>query len=78
MYANEQQIKKWLKCENKVSKFYIVARSTRLMAIRKQLHDVLTLIAELGHNNVNEDIRYTLVIDHMILPEHEHIDISMN
>jgi KaiC/GvpD/RAD55 family RecA-like ATPase len=41
------------------------------VAIRKQLHDVLTLIAELGHNNVNEDIRHTLVIDQMRLPEHE-------
>ena len=41
------------------------------MAIRKQLHDVLTLIAELGHNNVNEDIRHTLVIDQMRLREHE-------
>lgn len=41
------------------------------MAIRKQLHDVLTLIAELGHNNVNEDIRHTLVIDQMRLRVHE-------
>ena len=41
------------------------------MAIRKQLHDVLTLIAELGHNNLNEDISHTLVIDRMGLPEHE-------
>jgi hypothetical protein len=41
------------------------------MAIRKQLHDVLTLIAELGHNNVNQDIRHVLVIDRMRLPEHE-------
>lgn len=41
------------------------------MAIRKQLHDVLALTAELGHNNVNEDVRHTLVIDRMGLPEHE-------
>ncbi len=41
------------------------------MTIRKQLHDVLALIAGLGHNNVNEDIRHTLVIDRMGLPEHE-------
>jgi Mn-dependent DtxR family transcriptional regulator len=41
------------------------------MTIRKQLHDVLALIAELGHNNDNEDIRHTLVIDRMGLPEHE-------
>jgi predicted transcriptional regulator len=41
------------------------------MAIRKQLHDVLALTAELTHNNVNEDVRHTLVIDHMGLPEHE-------
>jgi hypothetical protein len=41
------------------------------MAIRKQLHDVLVLTAELTHNNVNEDVRHTLVIDSMSLPEHE-------
>ena len=41
------------------------------MAIQKQLHDVLALTAELGHNNVNEDVRHTLVIDRMGLPEHE-------
>jgi ribosomal protein S19E (S16A) len=41
------------------------------MAIRKQLHDVLELTAELTHNNVNEDVRHTLVIDHMGSPEHE-------
>ncbi len=41
------------------------------MAIRKQLHNVLALTAELGHNNVNEDVRHTLVIDRMGLPEHE-------
>jgi Mn-dependent DtxR family transcriptional regulator len=41
------------------------------MAIRKQLHDVLALTAELTHNNVNEDVRHTLVIDRMGLPEHE-------
>jgi predicted transcriptional regulator len=41
------------------------------MAIRKQLHDVLELTAELTHDNVNEDVRHTLVIDRMGLPEHE-------
>jgi KaiC/GvpD/RAD55 family RecA-like ATPase len=41
------------------------------MAIRKQLHDVLALTAELTHNNVNENVRHTLVIDRMGLPEHE-------
>lgn len=41
------------------------------MAIRKQLQDVLTLIAELTHNNLNEDLRHTLIIDRMGLPEHE-------
>ena len=41
------------------------------MAIRKQLHDVLVLTAELGHNNVNEDVRHTSVIDRMGLPEDE-------
>ena len=41
------------------------------MAIRKQLHDVLASTAELTHNNVNEDVRHTLVIDRMGLPEHE-------
>lgn len=41
------------------------------MAIRKQLHHVLALTADLTHNNVNEDIRHTLVIDRTGLPEHE-------
>jgi hypothetical protein len=41
------------------------------MAIRKQLRDVLALIAELTQNNVNEDVRHTLVIDRMELPGHE-------
>jgi predicted transcriptional regulator len=41
------------------------------MAIRKQLHDVLALTAELTHDNVNEDVHHTLVIDRMGLPEHE-------
>ena len=54
-----------------ISKFYIVDLSTYFMAIRKQLHNVLALTAELGHNNVNEDVRHTLVIDRMGLPEHE-------
>jgi Mn-dependent DtxR family transcriptional regulator len=41
------------------------------MTIRKQLHDVLALTAELTHNNVNKDVRHTLIIDRMGLPEHE-------
>jgi DNA-binding transcriptional regulator LsrR (DeoR family) len=41
------------------------------VAIRKELHDVLTLTAELTHNNMNEDVRHTLVIDRMGLPERE-------
>jgi hypothetical protein len=41
------------------------------VAIRKQLHDILVLIAELTHYNVNEDVRHTLVIDRIELPEHE-------
>jgi hypothetical protein len=46
------------------------------MVIQKQLRDILSLIAELAHNNINEDVRHTLVIDRMELPEHEtHRDI---
>ena len=46
------------------------------MVIQKQLRDILSLIAELAHNNINEDVRHTLVIDRMGLPEHEtHKDI---
>jgi KaiC/GvpD/RAD55 family RecA-like ATPase len=41
------------------------------MTIRKQLHDVLDLTAELTRKNVNKDVRHTLVIDRMGLPEHE-------
>ena len=41
------------------------------MVIRKQLRVILSLIAELTHNNINEDVRHTLVIDRMGLPEHE-------
>ena len=41
------------------------------MAIRKRLHDILALVAELTHNNVNENVRHTLVIDRMELTEHE-------
>jgi Mn-dependent DtxR family transcriptional regulator len=41
------------------------------MTIRKELHDLLALIAEITHNNVNEDVRQTLVIDRMELSEHE-------
>jgi predicted transcriptional regulator len=54
-----------------LSKFYIVDLPIQLMTIRKQLHDVLALTAELTHNNVNKDVRHTLVIDRMGLPEHE-------
>lgn len=53
------------------SKFYVVDLSIHLMAIRKQLHDVLALTAELTDDNLNEDVRHTLVIDRMGLPEHE-------
>ena len=46
------------------------------MVIQKQLRDILSLIAELAHNNINADVRHTLVIDRMELPEHEtHRDI---
>lgn len=41
------------------------------MAILKQLHDFLALIAKLTHNNVNEAVHHTLIIDRMGLPEHE-------
>ena len=41
------------------------------MAIRKQLHDVLAITAELTNNNVNEDVRHTSVIDRVGMPEHE-------
>lgn len=41
------------------------------MPLRKQLHDVLALTAELTHGNVNEDVRHTLVMDRMRMPEHE-------
>ena len=41
------------------------------MPLRKQLHDVLALTAELTNNNVNEDVRHTSVIDRMGMPEHE-------
>lgn len=41
------------------------------MAIRKELRDVLALTAELTHNSINEEVRHTLVIDRMRLPEHE-------
>ena len=41
------------------------------MPLRKQLHDVLALTAELTHGNVNEDVRHTLVMDRMGMPEHE-------
>jgi hypothetical protein len=41
------------------------------MTLRKELHDVLALIAEITHNNVNEDVRHTSVIDRRGLPEHE-------
>jgi predicted transcriptional regulator len=54
-----------------LSKFYIVDLPIQLMTIRKQLHDVLALTAELTHNNVNKDVRHTLVIDRIGLPEHE-------
>ena len=39
--------------------------------MRKELHDVLALTAELTNNNVNKDVRHTSVIDRMGMPEHE-------
>jgi Mn-dependent DtxR family transcriptional regulator len=53
------------------SKSYIIGFIIHPMEIRKQLRDILALIAELAHNNVNEDVRHTLAIDRMGLPEHE-------
>jgi hypothetical protein len=41
------------------------------MAIQKQLHDILALIAELTQNNMNIDVRHTLVMDRMALPANE-------
>jgi hypothetical protein len=61
-----------------VSKFYIVDLFIYLVAIRKELHDVLTLTAELTHNNMNEDVRHTLVIDRMGLQNMKHTDTSMS
>jgi predicted transcriptional regulator len=66
-----EELKNLLITNTNVSKFYIVDLPTHLMAIRKQLHDVLALTAELTHNNVNEDVSHTLVIDRMGMPEHE-------
>ena len=45
--------------------------------MRKELHDVLALTAELTNNNVNEDVRHTSVIDRMEMPNMKLIDISM-
>jgi KaiC/GvpD/RAD55 family RecA-like ATPase len=64
-------IGKALRKNSRVSKFYIVDLPIHLMTIRKQLHDVLDLTAELTRKNVNKDVRHTLVIDRMGLPEHE-------
>ena len=41
------------------------------MVIQKPLRDILALIAELAHDNVNEDVRHTMVIDRIDLPGHE-------
>ena len=41
------------------------------MVIQKPLRDILVLIAELTHDNINEDIRHTMVIDRIDLPGHE-------
>lgn len=41
------------------------------MVIQKPLRDILALIAELTHNDINEDVRHTMVIDRIDLPGHE-------
>jgi hypothetical protein len=41
------------------------------MVLRKQLHDVLVLIAEMTDNNTNKDLPHTRVLDRMGLPEYE-------
>ena len=41
------------------------------MVIQKPLRDILALIAELTHDNINEDVRHTMVIDRIDLPGHE-------
>ena len=41
------------------------------MVIQKPLRDILALIAELTHGNINEDVRHTMVIDRIELPGHE-------
>jgi hypothetical protein len=53
------------------SKFYIKDIIIYCMVIRKILRAILALIAELIHNNINEDARHTLVIDRMEFPGHE-------
>lgn len=52
-------------------KSYIAGLSIHFMTLRKQLHDVLALIAELTHGNVNKDVHHTLVMDRMGFPENE-------
>jgi hypothetical protein len=41
------------------------------MAIREQLRNVLSIIAECTHNNVNEDIPDTWVTDSVNVPQEE-------
>ena len=41
------------------------------MVIQKSLRDILALIAELTHDNINVDVRHTMVIDRIDLPGHE-------
>lgn len=41
------------------------------MVIQKPLRDILALIAELTHFNINEDVRHTMVMDRIDLPGHE-------
>jgi len=53
------------------SKSYIIGFTIHPIVIRKQLRIILSLIAELTHNNINEDVRHTLVIDRMEFPGHE-------
>lgn len=41
------------------------------MVIQKPLRNILALIAELTHDNINEDVRHIMVIDRIDLSGHE-------
>lgn len=41
------------------------------MVIQKLFRDILALIAELIHDNINEDVRHTMVVDRIDLLGHE-------